>query len=58
MTTEKDLHPVRFTYRQVGFLKNAINQFFEYFEEDAAEFFETMEASEKGMAEEEKELSN
>jgi hypothetical protein len=56
MVDKNDLHPIRLTYKQVGFLKHAIDYFFEYFEEEAAEFFEAVEASEENMTEEEKKL--
>ena len=58
MTDKNDLHPVRFTHRQVGLIKHIMGHFSDYFEEESEEFFETIEASEEGMSEEEKGLSS
>ncbi len=57
MADRNELHPVRFTHRQISFIKHVMDHSYEYFEEDAGALLETIEDSEEGMSEEEKELS-
>lgn len=40
---DSDLHPVRFTRKQFGLIDHIMGDFSEYFEEEAEDFFETMD---------------
>ena len=46
---DNDLHPVRFTNKQVGLIKHIMGHFSDYFEDEAEEFFKTIEESEKNV---------
>jgi hypothetical protein len=40
-------HPVRFTRKQINFVKHAMVQFYDYFEEEAEDILETVEKAEE-----------
>ena len=40
---DSDLHPVRFTSKQFGLIDHIMGEFADYFEEEAEEFFTTMD---------------
>ena len=44
--SDNDLHPVRFTNKQVGLIKHIMGHFIDYFEEESEEFFKTIKDSE------------
>lgn len=44
---DNDLHPVRFTNKQMELIKHIMSEFSEYFEEEAHDFFETIKEAEK-----------
>lgn len=46
---DNDLHPVRFTNKQVALIKHIMGHFSDYFEDEAEEFFKTIEESEKDV---------
>ena len=43
---DNDLHPIRFTNKQVRLIKHIMGHFSDYFEEEAEEFFETIKEAE------------
>jgi len=49
---DNDLHPVRFTNKQVGLIKHIMGHFSDYFEDESEEFFNTIKESEKNIKEE------
>ena len=44
-----ELHPVRFTYKEMGLIKHIMHEFSDYFEEEADAFFKTIKKSEEGL---------
>lgn len=46
---DSNLHPVRFTNRQIESIKHIMSEFCGYFEKEAKEFFNTIRESEKDM---------
>lgn len=40
---DSDIHPVRFTNKQVGFIEHLLCEFSEYFEEENADLSETID---------------
>ncbi len=45
--SDNDIHPVRFTNKQMGLIKHIMNEFSDYFEEEEEEFFKHIEEAEK-----------
>jgi len=46
---DSELHPVRFTFKEVGLIKHIMGHFSEWFEEEAEAFFKTIKKSEEGL---------
>lgn len=44
---DSDLHPVRFTNKQIGLIKHIMGRFSDYFEEESEEFFNTIKEAEE-----------
>jgi hypothetical protein len=48
ITMDNELHPVRFTKRQIEFIQNMMDHNWDYFEEECADLNRTIEQAEKG----------